>query len=85
MTVAERVEFGAIELPEDPVPEPTPYVPTALDAIRNLEASVTPRRLREAVLTEEGKIWLANVDSQIATLRQSIPSVYSPSQETPQT
>ena len=85
MTVAERVEFGAIELPEDPAPEPTPYVPTALDEIRNLEASVTPRRLREAVLTEEGKAWLANIESQIATLRQSIPPVSSPSQETPQT
>ena len=85
MTVAERVEFGAIELPEDPAPESTPYVPTALDEIRNLEALVTPRRLREAVLTEEGRSWLASIESQIATLRQSIPPVSSPSQETPQT
>lgn len=72
MTVNERIEFGAIEIPEEPAPDPTPYVPTALDEIRNLEASVTPRRLREAVLTEEGKAWLANVESQIATLRASI-------------
>jgi hypothetical protein len=80
MTVSERMEFGAIELPEDPVPESAQYVLTPMDEIRNLEASVTPRRIREAVLTEEGKIWLANIEAQIAVLRQSIP----PSQETSQ-
>lgn len=80
MTVLERIEFGAIEIPEDPVPEPTPYIQTPMDEIRSLEASVTPRRIREAVLTEEGKIWLANIEAQIAVLRQSI----SPSQETSQ-
>lgn len=72
MSVIERIEFGAIELPEDHVPEPTPYVPTAMDEIRNLEALVTPRRLREAVLTEDGRAWLSGIESQIAALRSSI-------------
>lgn len=68
MTPTERTEFGAIELPEPPE-QVTPYVPTPLDEIRNLEAQITPRRLREAVLTPEGKAWLEGIDAQIAALR----------------
>ena len=42
-----------------------------LDAITKLESTITPRRLREAVLgTDAG--WLANINSQIATLRSQL-------------
>jgi hypothetical protein len=64
----ERMAFGAVELPEPESPV-TPYVPTAFDEIRNLEALITPRRLREAVLTPEGKAWLEGIEAQIAALR----------------
>lgn len=37
--------------------------------ICNIESTVTQRRLREAVLTEEGKQWLNAVEDQISTLR----------------
>ena len=68
MTPTERMQFGAVELPE-PASEVTPYVPTPLDEIRNLEAQITPRRLREAVLTPEGKAWLGGIEAQISALR----------------
>ena len=49
-------------------------VPTERDMlvaqIGEIEASVTPRRLREAVLTEEGRAWLGGVEAEIARLRQ---------------
>jgi len=41
----------------------------ALIAIKNLEAQVTQRRLREAALTDEGKAWLQNIEDQIAAER----------------
>jgi hypothetical protein len=68
MSVADRIAFNAVELPE-PVDVQTPYVPTAADHIRNLEATVTPRRLREALLTPEGKAWLQDVEDKIAAQR----------------
>ena len=68
MSVQDRISFGAVELPE-PVDVPTPYVPGPRDHIVNLEALITPRRLRDAVLTEEGKQWLAVIESQIAVYR----------------
>ena len=42
--------------------------------IATLEDSVTPRRNREALLTDAGKAWLSSVDSQIATLRLRLVS-----------
>jgi len=49
-------------------PEPDPN--TGIDAqILALEALQTPRRIREAALTDEGKAWLADLDAQIAVLR----------------
>ena len=77
MTVAEREAFGAVELPE-PVDVPTPYVPGPTDHIRNLEATITPRRLREALLTDEGKAWLADVEAQIAAHRAQLPPPVTP-------
>jgi len=41
----------------------------ALEQILALEATATPRRLREAALTEEGRTWLQDLDMQIAALR----------------
>ena len=38
----------------------------------NLEQSITPRRMREAVLSEEGKTWLDGVENQIAKLREKL-------------
>jgi hypothetical protein len=40
--------------------------------IATLEASCTERRWREAVMSDAGKAWLANVDAQIAALRASL-------------
>ena len=42
------------------------------DQIAALEKSQTDRRVREAVLTTEGKTWLAAVDAQIAALREQL-------------
>jgi hypothetical protein len=77
MSVADREAFGAVELPE-PVDVPTPYVPGLMDHIRNLEATITPRRLREAVLTPEGKAWLEDVEAQIDAFRAQLPPPVTP-------
>lgn len=43
-----------------------------LDRIQALEATITPRRMREAVTTGPGGVWLADVDAQIAALRAQL-------------
>jgi hypothetical protein len=43
----------------------------ALAQIAKLEASITERRRREAILGIDGG-WLANIDAQIATLRAQL-------------
>lgn len=43
-----------------------------LNKISALESSITSRRIREAMLTDAGKAWLEDVESQIATLRGSL-------------
>lgn len=43
-----------------------------LSAITALESTVTPRRIREAVTTTEGKTWMASIDTQIADLRTKL-------------
>jgi hypothetical protein len=40
-----------------------------LSTITNFERQVTQRRLREAMLTDEGKAWLQNIEDQIAAER----------------
>lgn len=40
--------------------------------IEALEQTVTPRRIREAIRTDQGRIWLASVDDQIAALRAQL-------------
>ena len=48
--------------------EPVPPTPTPLDQIRAIEATITPRRMREAILgTDNG--WLAAREAEIAVLR----------------
>jgi hypothetical protein len=44
----------------------------ALEQIQTLEAEITPRRQREALLTEEGKAWLVEQDAKIAALRAQL-------------
>jgi len=41
----------------------------ALKEIHRLEGTITPRRLRDSVLTDEGKAWLTDVEAKIATER----------------
>lgn len=43
--------------------------------ISSLEKEVTQRRIRESLLTEEGKIWLEAQENQINTLRQEYGSL----------
>ena len=67
-------ELGA--LPEGYVG--TPPAPTisaresVLAQITALEAQQTPRRIREAALTDEGRAWLEALDAQIAALRPQL-------------
>lgn len=44
----------------------------ALQEIKRLEALITSRRLREALLTQAGKDWLTNQDALIATERAKL-------------
>lgn len=57
-----------------PVPAPVPE-PTIPEQIEALERTVTPRRLREAILTPGGKVWLQNKEDDIAALRAANPPV----------
>jgi len=44
----------------------------ALIEIATLEAEITQRRLREAVISEDGKAWLEAKDAEIATERAKL-------------
>ena len=44
----------------------------ALNEIHRLEVTITPRRLRDSVLTDEGKAWLTDVEAKIATERKKL-------------
>lgn len=81
-TASRTIDSGAIEyrlveaiaadelaqaLPADPI---HPNV-AILEQITTLEATITPRRMREAMLgTDKG--WMKSLDAQIATLRSSL-------------
>ena len=43
-----------------------------LNEITRLEATITPRRLRDAMLTQEGKDWLADVETLINNQRSKL-------------
>jgi len=45
---------------------------TVQEQIVELEAQQTPRRLREAVLTEDGELWLTSIEAQITALRAQL-------------
>lgn len=45
---------------------------SVLAQIVALEAQQTPRRIREAALTDEGRAWLEALDAQIAALRAQL-------------
>ena len=53
-------------------PNPPSESDIAKHQIAEIEASITDRRLREAMLTTTGKDWLAARDSEIAALRTKI-------------
>jgi len=55
-----------------PIPVPLSGNVLVLSQIATLEASITPRRQREALLTTAGKTWLADVDTQIVSLRLTL-------------
>lgn len=63
--------IGEATVGDHTAPEPTAEQTNAptLAAITALEATVTPRRVREAVTSPAGYAWLANVDAEIAALR----------------
>jgi len=44
----------------------------AAQEIARLEGLITPRRLREAVLTSEGATWLADIEAQINNQRSKL-------------
>lgn len=52
--------------------EPLPQETLIKMQIKQLEEKVTDRRLREAVLTEEGELWLLGIESEIAQLRAQL-------------
>ena len=43
-----------------------------LDKIAQLEATITPRRLRDALASDAGKSWVADVEALIATERSKL-------------
>lgn len=45
------------------------------DKILALEAQQTDRRIREASLTEEGKLWLKNLNDQIVAKRVELAAI----------
>ena len=44
----------------------------AMQQIAALEGQVTQRRMREAALTDEGKVWLSAIEDQIKGLRSKL-------------
>ena len=56
---------GAVVKYSDPVP-------TVLDKIEKLEAAVTPRRVRDSILTADGKTWLDDQEKLIAVERAKL-------------
>ena len=71
-TPAEEAEWEAREAAhaaEAPAREAKTAI---LNQIATLEASITNRRVREAVCMAAGKKWLANTNDQIAALRAQL-------------
>ena len=47
-------------------------VRNARDEIERLENTITNRRLRDALASDEGKVWVAEVEAKIATERRKL-------------
>ena len=45
---------------------------TALGKIRKLEGGITSRRVRDSILTSDGKTWLTNKEAEIAAERSKL-------------
>lgn len=77
---------GAIEVPTLPSHGDSHYVNgewvlnprgLILRSIAALEGSITQRRLREAMLTEDGKLWLQGIEDEIEDLRDHLAALPS--------
>jgi hypothetical protein len=63
-TTQDTYQNGAVVKYAAPVPGP-------LDVIRDLEAQITPRRIRE-MATPEGQQWMLDLEAQIAVERAKL-------------
>jgi hypothetical protein len=58
---------GGIEIEELPW-----SVADYMQAIEDAEAEITPRRIRESVLNESGRLWLQTKEAEIQILRDEM-------------
>lgn len=68
-TMIEYRDGREIEIEDQRTPGPRAE---ARRRIAEIEATVTPRRLREAVLTPAGASWLAEQEAAIAAIRATL-------------
>lgn len=73
-----RFYTQALQEVEDGEAEILPYVAPPVDPnaqidadINAIEASITPRRVRDAILTDLGAEWLTGMESEIQALREN--------------
>lgn len=57
-------------VPKDPIPPAQRDL--VLSQIYAMESQITPRRLREALISDQGKAWIVEIETQINTLRGSL-------------
>ena len=48
------------------------FIYTVLGEIRRLEGTVTARRIRDAMVSDEGKAWVANIEDKIKVERDKL-------------
>lgn len=65
----QRATIAQLDAVQNPPVEPNDLIK---QMIANLEATITPRRMREAMLTDAGKAWLTDIDTHIASLRSQL-------------
>lgn len=63
---------GAVTEHEDAPATEVSIREQVLRNIQQLETSITPRRLRDAILTGEGAQWLSDVENEIAIERAKL-------------
>ena len=69
--IATAIEKEWVELPVWPLPTELTASEKTLADIAALEAKITDRRMREAVLGQDGG-WLADINAQITELRGAL-------------